>query len=139
MCYVLVDCTRGLCQGDLSIINFLKKNRVPWQVVLTKADLLPVTLLAQSIQVVKEDLNEKFNSNNLLKLNPIIPISASTGAGIQDFWKDINHKVSQSVKIVDYDVQEHVVREHHLADVLRKETILQTLKIKNKLPSKKHK
>ena len=137
ICYVLVDCTRGLCQGDLSIINFLKKNNVPWQVVLTKADLLPVTLLAQSIQVVKDDLNEKFNSYNLININPIIPISASTGAGIKHLWKDINNKVLQSVKIVDYNVQDHVVREHAMADVLRKETMLQNMR--NKLATKKYK
>jgi len=93
ICYVLVDCTRGLCQSDLSLINFLKKNNVPWQIVLTKADLLPVTLLAQSIQVVKEDLNNKYNNEGLIKINPIIPISASTGAGIQDFWKNITNTV----------------------------------------------
>ena len=71
----------------------MKKNNVPWQIVLTKADLLPVTLLAQSIQVVIKDLNNKYNNEGLIKINPIIPISASTGAGIQDFWKNITNTV----------------------------------------------
>ncbi|KAJ1437431.1 P-loop containing nucleoside triphosphate hydrolase protein [Ochromonadaceae sp. CCMP2298] len=55
-CLVLVDCTRGLCRQDKTLISYLRNLGIPWSVVLTKGDLLPPRQLAQCVGLVKMDL-----------------------------------------------------------------------------------
>lgn len=57
-CCVLVDSCRGLCLGDKTLIRMLHKNGIQVQIVMTKADLLTVDLLAQSIAAVRHDVKE---------------------------------------------------------------------------------
>jgi GTP-binding protein len=58
-CCVLVDCTRGLCDGDFSILKFLSEENIPWQIILTKCDLLTQEDLLKSIIIIENDLKEK--------------------------------------------------------------------------------
>lgn len=57
-CCVLVDCCRGLCSGDRSLIRMMHKSGIQVQIVMTKADLLSVELLAKSIAIVRSDVIE---------------------------------------------------------------------------------
>jgi GTP-binding protein EngB required for normal cell division len=96
-CCILVDCTRGLCEQDILMIKFLQKSDVPWMVVLTKADLLSTHGVAQCMAAIESDLKDIINSitsivkggnrighriDSLYKHKLIIPVSATTGAGI---------------------------------------------------------
>eukprot|EP00606_Chrysophyceae_sp_TOSAG23-5_P001282 GSChrysophyteH2.ASY1.ANO1.472.1 assembled CDS len=54
-CCLLVDCTRGLCRGDKELLKFLEFHGVTWHLVLTKADLLDASELAQSMLAVQAD------------------------------------------------------------------------------------
>lgn len=111
-CCVLVDCTRGLCQSDYSLINFLAKNYVPWQIILTKSDLLTTELLARSMLIVQDDLNKKQLIDNKIfpwKHRIIIPVSASSGAGIHNLWLELKECANQSsLPEVNFNVREHI-------------------------------
>ena len=90
---VLVDCTRGLCDADLDLLKFLRSKKVPWHVVLTKADLLSALELAQSMLVVQRGLDELFGTapqeGHAVFFPSISPVSASTGAGIAQLWSTL--------------------------------------------------
>ncbi len=111
-CCVLVDCTRGLCQSDYSLIHFLAKNTVPWQIILTKSDLLTTESLAKSMLIVEDDLNKKNLINNKLfpwKHRIIIPVSASSGAGIHNLFLELKECANQSsLPEVNFNVREHI-------------------------------
>eukprot|EP00615_Pteridomonas_danica_P009256 CAMPEP_0114342900 /NCGR_PEP_ID=MMETSP0101-20121206/10165_1 /TAXON_ID=38822 ORGANISM="Pteridomonas danica, Strain PT" /NCGR_SAMPLE_ID=MMETSP0101 /ASSEMBLY_ACC=CAM_ASM_000211 /LENGTH=198 /DNA_ID=CAMNT_0001477277 /DNA_START=463 /DNA_END=1059 /DNA_ORIENTATION=+ len=69
-CCVLVDSTRGLCKEDKELISFLMNCNTPYQIVLTKADLLSpaelarcVTLVREDVSVIQTDLQSKMNTN----------------------------------------------------------------------------
>lgn len=100
-CCILVDCTRGLCEQDILMINFLHKADVPWQVVLTKADLLSTKGVAQCIAAIETDLKDIIKNiksvvkggnrighriDSLYKHKLVIPVSATTGAGIVFYY-----------------------------------------------------
>jgi len=99
-CCVLVDCTRGLCGGDRSLLRFLQQHSVPWQVVLTKCDLLPPLRVAQSLVAVEQDLRaahllpddvgradaDGAGARLLSSGAAVVPVSAATGAGVQRLW-----------------------------------------------------
>ena len=77
---VLVDCTRGLCAADISMLKYLQQQHhhhhrsksssstgvgtidttspsgLPWLVVLTKCDLMSPTMVARSILATEQDL-----------------------------------------------------------------------------------
>ena len=75
---VLVDCTRGLCAADISMLKYLQQHHphrsksssstgvgttdttspsgLPWLVVLTKCDLMSPTMVARSILATEQDL-----------------------------------------------------------------------------------
>lgn len=115
-CCVLVDCTRGLCALDKNFLWLLLKQEIPYLIVLTKADLLPVDELASSILLVAEDLSTLVAE--FLEANPsmsrtygrgggsvsgpipvpgcqaIIPVSSSTGAGIQALWRAVRSQAA---------------------------------------------
>lgn len=92
---VLVDCTRGLCEEDVDILKFLQSRKVPWHIVMTKADLLSAVELAQSMLVVQEGLDALLGTAQSPQEGPattfphISPVSASTGAGVAQFWNTL--------------------------------------------------
>lgn len=111
-CCVLVDCTRGLCQSDYSLIKFLAKNNIPWQIILTKADLLKTESLAKSILLVENDLNNNNLTNSNIfpwKHRIVVPVSASSGAGIHNLWLELKECANQtSLPEINFNVREHI-------------------------------
>jgi GTP-binding protein len=77
LCCIMVDATRGLCGLDKSLIRFLVATEVPWQVILTKADLLNTVELAQAVQVVHTDLTYVFCSTVLPFFSCFVMVSIS--------------------------------------------------------------
>lgn len=117
-CCVLVDCTRGLCSQDHFLLKFLTKMEVPWQIILTKCDLLNEEQLANSLICIEKDLLECYNIGTKMlwgqdieeirELNTdasvgkcmsyrlVLPISSNTGAGIGNLWLDLLQCVQKS-------------------------------------------
>ena len=114
-CYVLVDCTRGLCNEDRSLMRFLTKSGVSWRVILTKADLLPCDMLARSLVTIKTDLREVIDTEVV-----VLPVSSSTGAGIRRLWKKLIACVDQNSQ----PAPSGSVREHVQANSLRRSAVL---------------
>ena len=112
-CYVLVDCTRGICSQDRALLKKLKKLKIDWRVILTKCDILSSDMLLNSMLVVMEDLrnigmfenssvvNKSGRENNVRTeteeeepgieeiYSKVIPVSSTTGAGIQNLWDEL--------------------------------------------------
>lgn len=107
-CCVLVDSCRGLCADDRTLIRMLHKSGIQVQIVMTKSDLLPVELLAQSISAVRGDVIELLDSVE----------------------KDSSRKKKNAPKQTDPSSREVVTsssadkRTRHKNDVIKKETVM---------------
>lgn len=117
-CCILVDCTRGFCGLDKALMEFLtNKCNVPWQIVLTKTDLLSYEELARSITVVETDLKQmKFVENR--DYFQLLPVSASTGAGINKLWSSLTK--CANMNSVSNSASKFAVREHKRAFMMRR-------------------
>ena len=141
-CCILVDCTRGLCDADISLLRFLHQNKVPWHIVLTKSDLLSPIVLAQSMLVVQRGLDIIFGQapneanpdqngdrdgipSESIKVNTLFPnispVSASTGAGIASFWETLCNWVDRDA--ISKSSSETAVREHRNASAMRRSQV----------------
>jgi glutaredoxin len=162
-CFVLVDCTRGLCAQDRKFIkqfykiisskNQQQSRRIPptCSIIATKADLFSIELLEASLQLIESDLklllqNRKRSSINLKEeedqeveekeeemeeqveqekspqmILDVHPVSASTGAGINDLWKYMVSIVKRDTLAPSLELpsSSYSVREHKLALQLR--------------------
>ena len=134
LCCIMVDCTRGLCGLDKSLVRFLQAEGVPWQVILTKGDLLSAHELAQALEIVQEDLSYVVGSRGepvgVNSLPPIIPVSANTGAGVKQLWdslRDIAYTSTLDEGKPD-NLPDHAVREHVKAFMVRKEAMLSQMR-----------
>lgn len=138
---MLVDCTRGLCREDRSLLSFLNKANKEWCLVLTKGDLMHCRDLAAAIQLVEEDLIaygllpakecarrmalpvgvQAEDANIGCNSFGVFPVSASTGAGIHALWLEL--RATALLRAAPSSGEEsaaHAVREHAFAGALRK-------------------
>jgi GTP-binding protein len=134
LCCIMVDCTRGLCGLDKSLVRFLHAERVPWQVVLTKGDLLTAHELAQALEIVQQDLSYVVGSRgkpvSVDSLPPIIPVSANTGAGVKQLWDSLRKTAYRSTLEEGKcdNLPDHAVREHSKAFLVRRMRQLATMR-----------
>lgn len=124
-CCVLVDCTRGLCEQDKNFLWMLMKQKIPYLIILTKADLLSVDELAVSLCLVANDLKllateydianpnrvSTGGGNAITGVGPttmagcaqsVVPVSASTGAGVQALWRAVKGLAAAAVSRTPY-------------------------------------
>lgn len=108
--------------------------------MLTKSDLLSAEELASCVLVIQDDLKglgvwpqssssedptasislKSDEHNELQKIfAKIRPVSAATGAGIKNLWKDITECVQSSTRSSSTS-SPAAVKEHYLANTLRK-------------------
>ncbi|CAN0476919.1 unnamed protein product [Ascophyllum nodosum] len=90
-CCVLVDCTRGFCEEDRSLLRLLSRRNVPFQIVLTKADLLTPELLSTCIGLLRRDLSDVIG--DLKSETTTVPFSAvcgTSGAGVNALWRSLD-------------------------------------------------
>jgi hypothetical protein len=122
----------GLCQADMQQLGFLLRAKLPWQVVLTKSDLLSLPDLERSIVVVAEDICGLLGSpearGHLLGSigQPgarIAAVSAASGAGVQALWHSLQVCAREaSTALPESQAQETnsaIVQEHVRASELR--------------------
>ena len=112
--------------------------QIPWRIVLTKCDLLSLELLEICILVLLldlmqlgliENIENSFGESNIGGEGPnytslVIPVSASTGAGIQKLWSEliIRARETSVPTALSANGQENpaTVREHSSAKLMRK-------------------
>ena len=100
----------------------------PWQVVLTKCDLMSAEDVARSMTVVESDLRDLIrrnfdesgdrenghsrditsvnlgNTNSTRSRSPLIfPVSAHTGAGIQHLWRGLREQARRDTIVLKSD------------------------------------
>jgi GTP-binding protein len=120
LCFVLVDCTRGLCRDDHQMLRFLTKYRVPWQVILTKGDLLPLDQLAACRLLTAHELRATYFAEQPERAPEVGAISCNTGAGVESLWRrmtDVAYTHSRGPP--GHDETSTAVREHRLANRMR--------------------
>jgi GTP-binding protein len=117
-CCVLVDSTRGICTSDVRFIKTLNRFLVPWSIVATKCDLLGADMLQKSLYLLEKDLQHLIAKSPMLSSGKadgsrlLIPVSSSTGAGINSLFKEAVRWVDQSATPITGPA---AVREHKRA------------------------
>ena len=99
---ILVDCSRGFCEEDEALFGLLAERGCPFQVVLTKADLLPPAELARCNLLLTADLRAKYGGRTLAGSDgqrPLLLLDEATGAlpmvsalhlqGITEIFEDL--------------------------------------------------
>ncbi|CAM9275265.1 unnamed protein product [Pylaiella littoralis] len=87
-CCVLVDCTRGFCEEDRSLLQLLARRDIPHQVVLTKADLLTPEMLSACVLLLRRDLSDLVGQERSSAVS-FSAVCGSSGAGVTTLWKDL--------------------------------------------------
>ncbi|KAL8453110.1 hypothetical protein Emed_000980 [Eimeria media] len=83
--FLLVDSRWGLKASDLCLLSFFERHRVPFQLVLTKADLPEQKSLVKVLQIVSEDV-KKFKGC----VGPPIAVSALRHRGLDPLRSEID-------------------------------------------------
>ena len=81
---VLVDASRGFCEEDEVLFALLAERGCPFQVVLTKADLLPPPALARCNMLLTADLRARYGGGRALRgsggTRPLLLLDDTTDA-----------------------------------------------------------
>jgi GTP-binding protein len=83
---LLLDVRRDVTRDDRDLLDWLARAGVPALVVLTKADTLSRSQQAARERVIRSGLG--------LADKPLLLVSARTGAGKNDLWREIRRRVS---------------------------------------------
>ncbi|CAO3613130.1 unnamed protein product [Cunninghamella echinulata] len=82
--YVVIDARHGLKLPDIEFLQMLDRNKVKFQIVMTKSDLPVLPVLAKRIMVVKENIEKYHNA-----VKDVIVVSSKSGAGINQMRKEM--------------------------------------------------
>ena len=77
MVFQLIDMRHPATDYDLSMLEFLEANRIPFTVVLTKSDELNKSETEKRLSLIKEELSDFADKTE------IIPFSAENGQGVE--------------------------------------------------------
>ena len=77
MVFQLIDMRHPATDYDLSMLEFLEANRIPFTVVLTKSDKLNKSETEKRLSLIKEELSDFADKTE------IIPFSAENGQGVE--------------------------------------------------------
>jgi ribosome biogenesis GTP-binding protein YsxC/EngB len=83
-CFLLVDARQPLKKSDESTIQFLEECKVKYQLVMTKADLVPVPELAKRMQLLQEEL-KRFPQ----AMQQILVVSSKNRSGLAAFRRQL--------------------------------------------------
>lgn len=78
----LIDMRHPPTKDDLQMLDFLRENKIPFVVALTKSDKLNKTEYAERLSAVQNELD-------FVKQECVIPFSAATGAGSETLLQAI--------------------------------------------------
>ena len=92
--FVLVDCRHEPQQIDLTFMEWLSENEVPFAIVFTKGDKLGKVRLRENVEAYKQKMLETW-----VELPPVFVTSAETGMGgdeLLQYIESINESVTCS-------------------------------------------
>ncbi|GAQ77852.1 GTP-binding protein [Klebsormidium nitens] len=74
---LLIDARLQLKASDLDVIDMLERNRVRYQIVLTKADMVSTKDLARRATAAQQEVDRRSSH-----VSPLVMVSSQTGAGV---------------------------------------------------------
>lgn len=77
MVFQLIDMRHPATDYDLSMLEFLEANRIPFTVVLTKSDKLNKSETEKRLSLIRDELTD------FIHITEIIPFSAENGQGVE--------------------------------------------------------
>ncbi len=77
MVFQLIDMRHPATDFDLSMLDFLSQNHIPFTVILTKSDKLNKTETEKRLSLIKEELGD------FAKMTEIIPFSIQNSQGVE--------------------------------------------------------
>jgi GTP-binding protein len=84
---LLVDIRREPQALDISMMQFLQEEGLPFLIITTKVDKLKKDEVAKSIQALRKEFD-------LPAEQPIVPFSSVTGEGVKDVWRILRDVLS---------------------------------------------
>jgi len=84
LCIALVDSNIPPQESDRRLLEWLRAQGREFQVVATKADRISGNKLAQSLKLLRKELNTE-----------VLPYSAKTGAGRNELWRVLRERVER--------------------------------------------
>ncbi|KAJ8461082.1 hypothetical protein OPV22_034008 [Ensete ventricosum] len=89
---VLIDTKWGMKQRDHELIDLMERSQTPYQIVLTKTDVVfPIDVARRAMQI-----QETFKTNKSV-INPVMMVSSKSGAGIGNL-RTVLAKLARFVK-----------------------------------------
>ncbi|WOK96704.1 hypothetical protein Cni_G05411 [Canna indica] len=89
---VLIDTKWGMKPRDHELIDLMERSQTPYQIVLTKTDLVfPIDVARRAMQI-----QENLKSNNSV-INPVMMVSSKSGAGVRSL-RTVLAKLSRFIK-----------------------------------------
>lgn len=84
-CFLLLDARQPIKPSDDSTMQFLEESGAPFQVILTKADLVDVADLAKRVQLVGETIKKRYRK----AIPEVLVVSAKNRAGLTSLRKQL--------------------------------------------------
>lgn len=85
---VLIDARLGIKDIDRDMFEQLEKSNIPYQIVITKTDLVGRKTLAKRVTLIKNELGEYRRA-----LNTVLMVSARNTAGVGELCKELGHLI----------------------------------------------
>jgi len=89
---LLVHTKRGMKPLDYELVDLMERHKTPYQIVLTKTDLVFPIDVARRAMEIQESLKK-----NKSVVNPVIMVSSKTGAGIRNL-RGVLGKLARFIK-----------------------------------------
>ncbi|XP_020575331.1 uncharacterized protein LOC110021252 [Phalaenopsis equestris] len=89
---LLVDTKWGMKARDFELIDLMERSKTPYQIVLTKTDIVfPIDVARRAMQI-----QENLKNNNSI-INPVMMVSSKSGAGVRTL-RSVLAKIARFVK-----------------------------------------
>merc|ERR1712150_167195 len=83
-----IDARLGIKDIDRDMFEQLEKSNIPYQIVITKTDLVGRKTLAKRVTLIKNELGEYRRA-----LNTVLMVSARNTAGVGELCKELGHLI----------------------------------------------
>ena len=109
----LIDCHTGVSETDKNLLNKYVRGKIPVIAVLTKTDIMPESLLINSIKELGAEAE-------------IVPVSARKGKNIKELVKVIVSMLPEGEKLFEQDIISDRSEKFMVSEILREKILLKT-------------
>ena len=93
---MLIESTLGIAQSDREFLETLRRLETPFEMVMTKADLLPPMQLAQSATLVRTEIEACPNWAG----SDIPMVASKNGTGVTELWARMSAGIDPRALVV---------------------------------------